>query len=223
HYYAISNHNWATVSLDKIYRRGKGGFQRKASWDLHNRDHAKDRGFYNLSLHPNMDSIVVHLFAPDPSRPHHLFYLWERVTHLVEMLRAAGSLPPLIIRLHNHGKNVWPTWEIDSPRIRGTYSGRYGYDVAVLPFFDLRKARSVKVEIPSKKLQNSMNLDTIHWASEMFLKRANVPVPGSTELIAMPEADDLDRRIVDDGIWVRVYSDIDEEVEAAMRRISLGH
>ena len=223
---------WTTFYLNKINRRRKEMTESKAMWRLENGTDARDRGFYNLRVHPRIEAIEFNLFAPDPRDPSQLFWLWRKVTRLVKLLKEAGpSLPHLTIRLQKCETQDWHSPVGINSSIDDPHDKKYDHDVVVLPFLGLQNISSVKIETHSGELKTMMDWSVIDWARGVISGRNMQNHPrlstdtASSDQVTTSSMRELDRRVEGNRFWIHqaLFSTCDGATACFMRRIWLSN
>lgn len=202
---------WTTVYFKKINCERKETIKTITAWKLSDRDDARRRGFYNLRLHPNIETIKVNLFIPNSDDLGELWLLWWHVSRLVEMLKEIPSLPHLIIRLQKiEGHDTW----------NYTHQALVWHtSVVVLPFYTLRNIRLIKIETHLEELKNMMDWIVIDGASGIVSKRN--PQESTLSSIDSCSEHDIDRRVEEDFIWIhqRLFDTYHTVTTDFMRRL----
>ena len=182
------------MHFNKIYRRGQGHIETKATWELLTRKQAESRGFYNICLHPQIE-VEVNLLAPDPDDSGQLFRLWRKTTQLIEMLKESPEIPRLTIRLQKCEDQDWHRSTANCS-IGDPHDKKYDHDVVLCPFYGLQNTKTFIIETHSDELKRLMDWDVINWASEIVSERdAEVSPFTSREHY-------LARRIAGDYFWI---------------------
>lgn len=159
---------WSTIYFKSRYQRRKNTH---AVWRLRSEISSKDHHFDNFPLH-KIEAIEVSLFAPGYEDGEELLWLWRNVIRTAELFREASSIPPVVIQLRRSETQDWCDMKGAIRCLsKDNIQERLNYEVLILPFYNIRHLRYIKIEPHSEELGNKMDWKMIDWAGDVVSKR----------------------------------------------------